>query len=90
MSGGKKKVMAATLSETDVAAVTKFRDAIRRALDAASENGYDELDERPEDISENMVTVDADLECFSESRHLLVPYIEEWQFEQRCRKKLLK
>lgn len=67
----------------DVAAVAKFRDNVRRCMDAAAENGYDELDERPEDVAINICDLDVEFEPFCDSWHLLVPYIEEWQREQR-------
>ena len=67
----------------DPAPIKKFRDNIRRALDQAVENGYDEVDDRPEDVAVNICDLDVEFEVFNESWHLLVPYIEEWQREKR-------
>lgn len=66
--------------------VKKFRDAVRDALDNAVANGYDETGERPEDVAVNICDQDVEFEVFNESWHLLVPYIQEWQFEQKTRK----
>jgi hypothetical protein len=73
------------MEKLNVQAVVEFREAIRLGLDNAADSGYDELDDRPEDIADNMVQIDADLEVFGEVQYLLVPYIEEWQREQRIR-----
>lgn len=75
-----------TINKLDVEAVKKFRDGVRRCLDQAVENGYDELGERPEDVAVNICDQDVEFEPFNESWHLLVPYVEEWQREQRIRK----
>lgn len=63
----------------------EYRDAVRASLDAALENGYREFDERPEDVAQNICETDVEFEPFNESWHLLVPYIEEWQREQRIK-----
>ena len=73
------------MTQSQVEVVIAFRELIRTGLNNAADNGYDELDDRPEDVADNMVEIDADLEIFAEVRHLLVPYIEEWQREQRAK-----
>lgn len=70
----------------NVEEVKKFRDYVHKALDQAAENGYDELNDRPEDVAVSMCDQDVELEVFNESWHLLVPYIQEWQVEQRIKK----
>lgn len=82
----KPKGITKALKSHHVDTVKGFRDIIRRALDQAVENGYDELNDRPEDVAINMCDTEWQLECFNEDYHLLVPYIQEWQVEQRIKR----
>ncbi len=46
----------------------------------------DDLDDRPEDIAGNMCEIIKDFEPYFEKKHLLVPWIQEWQVEQRIKR----
>jgi hypothetical protein len=66
-----------------------FKQLIFESLDnAVKENGYvNLLTDRPEDVADNMVDLVSDLEQFgADNSGLLVPYIMQWQFEQRIKK----
>jgi hypothetical protein len=70
----------------NVEEVVKFRDAIRQALENAKDSGYQEEGEWAEDVAINICDQDVEFEVFNECWHLLVPYIQEWQAEQRILK----
>ena len=63
--------------DLSIVIVEKFAEDVKRALDNAVDNGYDQIDEDSGAVAEDIVTCDADLEGFPPA--LLIPHIEYWQ-----------
>lgn len=63
--------------DLSIVIVEKFAEDVKRALDNAVDNGYDQIDEDSGAVAESIVELDADLEGFPPG--LLIPHIEYWQ-----------